>query len=106
MLQIHYYLSSKKGFPFSDKIYSTKDLGPFAVVYRFVCKYYYNKCVSNSHICHSKLHCDLCQQASHKLGKETWSFGRDSFPLFPLLVNVICFVLTGFAIKISFQEHR
>ena len=36
MLQIHYHLSWKKGFPFSDKIYSTKDVGPFAVVYRFV----------------------------------------------------------------------
>ena len=62
---MHYYLSWRKGFPFLDKIYSTMDLGSFVVAYKFVCKYYYNECVSNSHICHSKLHCDLRQQASH-----------------------------------------
>ena len=71
MLQIHYYLSCKKGFLFTDKIYSTKDLGPFAVVCKIVFIYYYNKYASNSHTCHSKLYCDLWQQASHILGKET-----------------------------------
>ena len=70
MLQILYYLSWKKGFSFSDKIYSTKDLGLFAVVYRFACKYYYNECVPDSHLCHGKLHCDLLEQPSHILRKE------------------------------------
>ena len=51
--------------------YSTKDLGTFAVVYRFVCKYYCNECVPNSHICHNKSNCDLWQQASHILCKKT-----------------------------------
>ena len=71
MLQINFYLSWKQGFPFSEKIYSTNDLCPFADVYRFFCNYHYNKYVFKSHVCHSKLHFDLWQQASHILGKET-----------------------------------
>ena len=97
----HFYTPWKR-----CRIYSAKDFGPFPVVYKFVCKYYYNKCVSNGHICHSNLHCDLWQQASHIFGKEIQSFSRDSLSLFPLLVNVMCFVLIGFVIKTSFQEHR
>ena len=95
MAQFHHYLSLKKGFPFSEEIYSTKDLGPFVIVCKFVCKYYYDKCVSNSHICHSKLHCNLWQQFSHILGKETSPFDRDSVSVFSLLVTVMCFLLIG-----------
>ena len=61
----------EKGISFFRQDLQHQRLGPFVIVCKFVCKYYYEKCVSSSHICHSKLHCNLWQQSSHILGKET-----------------------------------